>query len=64
MQINLIYKKRLVAEIGYSELLLLFNKYGRKLPYQIVLATDNEKDIKQLERLKIPFKLEWEGKYS
>jgi len=62
--IRLVFDNKLVASISIEELRVLARKYNKRLPYKVILETDNERDIARLRRLRIPFKLEWAGKWS
>ena len=64
MEIELIFKRKLVAKVSMEELRMLIRKYKKRLPYKIVLTTNNDEDIRKLEQLKIPYVLNWKGKWS
>jgi len=61
--IRLVFGNKIIT-LSLEELRVLVKKYNKKLPYKVVLETDNERDIARLRRLRIPFKLEWTGKWS
>jgi len=62
--ISLVFNNQKILEISLEELRVLMRMHGRKLPYKVVLETDNEKDIAKLRKLGIAFKLEWTGEWS
>ena len=62
--ISLVFDNQKILEISLEELRVLAKKYNKRLPYKVILETDNERDIARLRRLRIPFKLEWTGKWS
>jgi len=64
MEIELVFKRKLVAKVSMEELRMLIRKYKKRLPYKIVLTTNNDEDIRKLEQLKIPYVLNWKGKWS
>ena len=62
MEIELVLNKNVVATLRkVEELKLLKEKYGGKMPYQVILITDNDNDIRKLQKLGIKFRLEWAG---
>ena len=63
--IRLVLNKQSVIDLSsVEELRVLARKYKGNLPYKVVLETDNEQEIRKLERLKIPYTLEWEGAWE
>ena len=62
MEIELVLNKNVVATLRkVEELKLLKEKYSGKMPYQVILITDNDNDIRELQKLGIKFRLEWAG---
>jgi len=64
MEIGLVYNRKLITTVSLEELRVLIKRYKGKLPYKVVLTTDNNEDIRRLEQLKIPFVLDWQGEWS
>ncbi len=57
-------RKPVIDLSSVEELRVLARKYKGNLPYKVVLETDNEREIRRLERLRIPYTLEWEGAWE
>ena len=64
MEIELVYNRKLITTVSMEELRILIKRYSGKLPYRVVLSTDNNQDIQKFEQLKIPYVLNWKGKWS
>jgi len=64
MEIGLVYNRKLITTVSMEELRILIKRYKGKLPYKVVLTTDNNQDIQRFEQLKIPYVLDWRGKWS
>jgi len=64
MEIELVFNRKLIAKVSLEELRILLKKYGRRLPYKVILSTDKDEDIHKLDKLKIPYVLDWRGKWS
>ncbi len=47
MEIGLVYNRKLITTVSMEELRILIKRYKGKLPYKLVLTTDNNQAIQR-----------------